>query len=389
MFYTVPKEIEANKPFFFVYESPFSPDNTYSLRIAQNTFLAKMSPEMYTLSYPSSSSSISEPCFAEDIIGNVYLSLTDGIYKYNKKEWTLFVSMNGVKGFAFDRDNYLYVSYWEPYPRIAVFDSNGTFLYDIFSEWLSSPGPIQRDREGNLYVINEAVLDLPSSSSLSSEYNPNSKYNGSYLLLHIIPNNNTLSGTVNLFSHQGFSKPTSLVFDSNNNGYICNNGNHSISIVDMVTGDTDIYFPAGAGLLHPRWMTIDKKDNLYLSRDTAGTSIQKISKQKRLSLYSTSLSSSSTFFCDQRDMMYTINTKEAIMRRFPCNRFVFHITQHSLGPGQKYPCVLYDDTQDKILLSFELSVGGGENMVLRQSSNPFRTTRRILGMRNNFTRRRR
>jgi len=403
-FYTIPNRVQYKQPFYFVCESEsFSPDANYILYQINNasTVLSSFQPNCIFSTLPNNH--MDHIHFATDSIGDLYASSLENniIYKYNKidKVFEHFITATLVspKGFVFDNDNYLYVSNTtkEKNGRISVFDSNGTFLYDIFSEWLSSPGDIKRDKIGNIYIINENALDLPCNIS-EENFNPNSKYNGSYLLLQVIPNNNTLSGTVNLFCYQSFCKPTSIAFDSKNNGYICNSGSNSISIIDMVTGDADIYIPKGAGLIHPRSITFDKKDNLYVTMEDKEFQIQKITKQKLLTTFASQCGNNPiNLFCDRNDQLFVGNNDGQIFR-ITCNRFLFRITHPSLSVGN-HPLIIYDDKKAKTVVS-SLSVqiiGDSQSILPSYSKNKmtdrFRmgSTRRLMWeRRGNYTRRR-
>jgi hypothetical protein len=357
-YYTVPSKVQMRQPFYFVCEShTFSPENDYILYkinpMGESTLVSTFQPSSFFSSLPVENNITIRTYLTIDNVGNIYASSTQGVYKYNPvvKKFETFISNHVYlpKGMEVDNEQYIYISNVTretQSPRISVFDPKGQFLYDIFSEWLSSPGDIKKDKLGNLYVINEKPLDLPSNPK-GTDYNPNSKYNGSFLLLHIIPKrNNTLSGTVNICSYETLDHPMSLAFDSQNNGYVV--GKNRVSMVNMVTGDA--YILKDFALKEPRCIAFDKKDNMFvLTVEDASYQIKKLNKMRQLLNYYTTDTCITSLCFDKNENLYMGNTKGEI-KKITCNRYIFHVANNMLPKGI-HPLIIYDDKNRKTVVS--------------------------------------
>ena len=362
-FYTVPSKVQYNQPYYLVYESDnFLQENEYILyRIntsGNSTFLSAMngSTLFSSLSFEEKGKEKEKENdvikMTTDVAGNMYALSKKAhcVYKYDtiSKKFEPFIRSKTLfhpTGMAFDNDNYLYVSNMMKEtmsPRISVFDGKGYFLYDIFSELLSCPGDLKRDKKGNLYVLNEKVLHLPANPK-SVDYNPNSKFNGFFLMLHILPNNNTLSGTVNIFTYETLNQPISLAFDSYNNGYICNKGNRTTSKLDMVTGEANLLDSKDA-FMH---IIFDKKDRMYAILDTDDKKIYR-DNNGFLELYCTNPLSVTSFLFDKNDNLFVADPIGEI-NKLACNRAIFHIKNNTLLPGN-HPLIIYDDKNRKTVV---------------------------------------
>lgn len=383
-YYTIPEKVVYNTFFYFIYNSSdVNADNKYALYSIQEDQMSTHSKQLSTF-IPNTHFGNLVPCYDKGLVGAncifdnagvlyVCIDIANIIYKYNAKiklfEKFIIKNIYSPSGIVFDNDNNLYVSNFaltnESYPCITVFDANGIFLYEIFSELLASPGDIKKDKKGDFFILNGKAIDLPSDPKLPN-FNPNSKYNGEYLLLQVIPNNNTLTGTVNVFSYNTLKVPGFIAFDSCNNGYVTNFADNSISIVNMKTGEADIYFPKGSGLSNPRGIAIDKQDNIYVTYSEKSDNqykIQKIDKNKYISTFTTqNLNNPRGISFDKNDNLFITNEKGNITRVI-CNRFIFNISKTMMEIGN-HSLLIYDNDNSKTI-SKQLNI-----QILRSNSDP-------------------
>ncbi len=75
-----------------------------------------------------------------------------------------------------------------------------------------------------------------------------------------------------MLTNTGISQPVGLVFDSNNNFYVCNCG--SSTIRKVTPAGTSTLFSSGSLFQYPNGITIDENDNLYASNFSNGNIIK-------------------------------------------------------------------------------------------------------------------
>ena len=158
-------------------------------------------------------------------------------------------------------------------------------------------GGLSLDDEGNLYIADFGdFLDIPDPDGLPNDVwkldtNLNlTTYSQGFLGAsgNDFDSNGVLfqsdiragaiykivNGVRTFVTSTGISNPVGLVFDSNDNFYVCNCGNSTIRKV--TPGGVSTLFSSGSLFLCPNGITVDEDDNLYVS-DFSNGNIIKIS----------------------------------------------------------------------------------------------------------------
>ena len=178
---------------------------------------------------------------------------------------------------------------------LFIFSTNAQVTVTTITEPFKGSGGLSLDTVGNLYIADFGdflgigdgdgqpnVISRLDQDLIMTEYATNfvgasgNDFDSNGVLYQSDIGVSTIYKIINgnriFFSNTGIFNPVGLVFDSNDNMYVCNCGNNTIRKITPAGVST--LFSSGAIFSCPNGITIDENDNLYVSNFSNGNIIK-------------------------------------------------------------------------------------------------------------------
>ena len=345
--YTIPQELRQKNPFALYYTdyTSIQLDDTYNL-LYENEILSSFQPNfIFSEIITPNAGFISNVTVSTINPDYIFVSLNpqNEVYRINKNNglYSIFLDENVYEpvGLEFDNNGLCYVANFlnSSINGISVFDQQQTFVKKITSPLFYTLGGIKFDKTGRLFALNG--LPIPD---------PDSPYYNQYLMLEI----NIATDEVSVFCFNTLNVPLFLCFDENNYCYVTNYNNDTISRINMLNGEAEVYIN---DIIKPRGIDIDGYGNLYVSGGDITTTdfyVSKIDPIKNISVIA------KNNLNDPRGVAYELNGNGIMelyignvgnfLTKLSLNSLIFLVESHVLYNGIRLLAIVNATTTQEI-----------------------------------------